>query len=81
MTPIPFVTTLVTVMAANSQFAVAVHILAMLAKSGEENVKSDCIAASVNTNADWGSSEPITVTQNDIEMAASKYGLVMPNCI
>ena len=38
-------------MAANSQFAVAVHILAMLAKSSEENVKSDCIAASVNTNA------------------------------
>jgi len=38
-------------MSANSQFAVAVHILAMLAKSSEENVKSDCIAASVNTNA------------------------------
>ena len=38
-------------MAANSQFAVAVHILVMLAKSGKENVKSDCIAASVNTNA------------------------------
>lgn len=37
-------------MAANSQFAIAVHILAMLAKSGGENVKSDCIAASVNTN-------------------------------
>ncbi len=51
MTTALFVTKLVTVMAANSQFAVAVHILAMLAKSGEENVKSDCIAASVNTNA------------------------------
>ena len=38
-------------MAANSQFAVAVHVLAMLAKFGEENVKSECIAASVNTNA------------------------------
>ena len=50
LTIILFVTKLVTVMAANSQFAVAVHILAMLAKSGEENVKSDCIAASVNTN-------------------------------
>lgn len=38
-------------MAANSQFAVAVHVLAMLAKFGEENVKSEWIAASVNTNA------------------------------
>ncbi|MEP6946420.1 MAG: Rrf2 family transcriptional regulator [Acidobacteriota bacterium] len=42
---------LVTVMAANSQFAMAVHILTMLAKSGDENVKSRYIAASVNTNA------------------------------
>jgi len=38
-------------MAANSQFAVAVHVLTMLAKSHEQFVKSDCIAASVNTNA------------------------------
>jgi len=38
-------------MAANSQFSVAVHILAMLAKSGDENVKSECLAGSVNTNA------------------------------
>lgn len=38
-------------MASNSQFAVAVHILAMLASSGEEKVKSECIAESVNTNA------------------------------
>lgn len=37
-------------MAANSQFAIAVHVLALLAKSGEENVKSDCVAKSVNTN-------------------------------
>ena len=38
-------------MAANSQFAIAVHILTVLAKAGEENnVKSDYIAASVNTN-------------------------------
>ena len=29
----------------------AVHILTMLARSGEENVKSECIAGSVNTNA------------------------------
>ncbi len=38
-------------MAANSQFSIAVHILALLAKSGEDNVKSECIAGSVNTNA------------------------------
>ena len=37
-------------MSANSQFSMAVHILTLLAKSGEENVKSDCIAGSVNTN-------------------------------
>ena len=37
-------------MAANSQFAIAVHILAMLAKSCDERIKSDYIAKSVNTN-------------------------------
>ncbi len=29
----------------------ALHVLAMLAGSGGDNMKSDCIAASVNTNA------------------------------
>jgi len=29
----------------------AVHILTMLSTSGDENVKSECIAGSVNTNA------------------------------
>ena len=29
----------------------AVHVLAILANSGETNVKSECIAGSVNTNA------------------------------
>ena len=38
-------------MAANSQFAMAVHILTMLAKSCDENLKSDYMAGSVNTNA------------------------------
>ena len=38
-------------MASNSQFAVAVHILTMLAKDSEEMVKSEYIAESVNTNA------------------------------
>lgn len=37
-------------MAATSQFAIAVHVLALLAKGGAENVKSDCVAKSVNTN-------------------------------
>jgi Rrf2 family protein len=38
-------------MAANSQFSMAVHVLAMLAGSRDDNMKSECIAASVNTNA------------------------------
>jgi Rrf2 family protein len=38
-------------MAANSQFAIAVHVLTMLAKDHEQFVKSECIAGSVNTNA------------------------------
>lgn len=42
---------LVTDMAANSQFSMAVHVLAMLAKSGEEKMKSEYVAGSVNTNA------------------------------
>lgn len=37
-------------MAANSQFAIAVHVLTIIAKGGDERVKSDCIAKSVNTN-------------------------------
>jgi Rrf2 family protein len=37
-------------MAATSQFSIAVHILTIIARSGGERVKSDCIARSVNTN-------------------------------
>ena len=37
-------------MAATSQFSIAVHILTIIAKSGEQRVKSDYIARSVNTN-------------------------------
>ena len=37
-------------MAANSQFAIAVHVLMIIARGGDERVKSDCIAKSVNTN-------------------------------
>lgn len=38
-------------MAANSQFSMAVHVLSMLARSKDENLKSDRLAGSVNTNA------------------------------
>jgi Rrf2 family protein len=37
-------------MGANSQFSIAVHVLAMLANSCNERVKSDYLAKSVNTN-------------------------------
>jgi Rrf2 family protein len=37
-------------MAANSQFAMAVHVLTLIARSGESSAKSDQIAKSVNTN-------------------------------
>src|SRR5688572_999365 len=36
---------------ANSQFSMAVHICALLARARDENVKSERIAGSVNTNA------------------------------
>jgi Rrf2 family protein len=38
-------------MAANSQFSMAVHVLTMLARSPGENLKSEYLARSVNTNA------------------------------
>lgn len=37
-------------MAANSQFSMAVHVLTLLARADGENVKSDAVAHSVNTN-------------------------------
>ena len=37
-------------MAANSQFSMAVHILTLLARAGNENLKSEYVAGSVNTN-------------------------------
>ena len=36
---------------ANSQFAMAVHVLAVLANNCDERIKSDFLAKSVNTNA------------------------------
>jgi Rrf2 family protein len=35
---------------ANSRFSIAVHVLSMLSKCCDENMKSDYIAESVNTN-------------------------------
>ncbi|MER3429517.1 MAG: transcriptional regulator [Blastocatellia bacterium] len=37
-------------MASNTQFSMAVHILTVLAQADDENIKSEKIAASVNTN-------------------------------
>jgi Rrf2 family protein len=37
-------------MAGNSQFSMAVHVMTLLARAGDENMKSEEIAASVNTN-------------------------------
>jgi Rrf2 family protein len=37
-------------MSTSSRFAVAVHILALMAAAEDEPVKSDCMAKSVNTN-------------------------------
>lgn len=37
-------------MPANSRFAIAVHILTLLARSADEPLKSDEVASSVNTN-------------------------------
>jgi Rrf2 family protein len=37
-------------MSTNSRFAVAVHVLSLMAWSGEEALKSEQVAASVNTN-------------------------------
>lgn len=35
---------------ANSRFSIAVHVLSMLSKCGSENMKSEHLAESVNTN-------------------------------
>lgn len=37
-------------MATNSRFSIAIHVLTMLAQSGDGRLKSDYIAESVNTN-------------------------------
>ena len=55
-------------MAANSRFAIAVHILTMMAWAGDEPVKSEQVACSVNTN-------PVVIRR--ILCALAKAGLVV----
>ncbi|HEY0323766.1 MAG TPA: Rrf2 family transcriptional regulator [Pyrinomonadaceae bacterium] len=55
-------------MPANSRFAIAVHILTLMARAGDKPLKSDEVACSVNTNA---------VVIRRILCALSKAGLVI----
>lgn len=55
-------------MPANSRFAIAVHILTLMARADGEPLKSDEVAASVNTN-------PVVIRR--ILCALSKAGLVL----
>jgi Rrf2 family protein len=54
-------------MPANSRFAIAVHVLTLLARAGDEPIKSDVVACSVNTN-------PVVIRR--ILCALSRAGLV-----
>lgn len=54
-------------MPANSRFAIAVHVLTLLARAGDDPLKSDVVACSVNTN-------PVVIRR--ILCALSKAGLV-----
>ena len=55
-------------MPANSRFAIAVHILTLMAHAGDEPLKSDEVACSVNTN-------PVVIRRT--LCALSKAGLVI----
>lgn len=55
-------------MPANSRFAIAVHILTLMARSGDAPLKSDEVACSVNTN-------PVVIRR--ILCALSSAGLVV----
>jgi hypothetical protein len=54
-------------MSTNSRFAVAVHVMSLMAWSGEEPLKSDQVADSVNTN-------PVVIRRMLLELAEA--GLV-----
>ncbi len=55
-------------MSTNSRFAVAVHVLSLMAWSGEEPLKSEQVAESVNTN-------PVVIRRMLLELAEA--GLVV----
>ena len=55
-------------MPSNSRFAIAVHILTMMAWAGDEPLKSEYVACSVNTN-------PVVIRR--ILCALAKAGLVV----
>jgi len=55
-------------MSTNSRFAVAVHVLSLMAWSGEEPLKSEQVAESVNTN-------PVVIRRMLVELAQA--GLVV----
>lgn len=55
-------------MSTNSRFAVAVHVLTLMAWSGEESLKSEQVAESVNTN-------PVVIRRMLLELAEA--GLVV----
>jgi Rrf2 family protein len=55
-------------MSTNSRFAVAVHVMSLMAWSGEEPLKSDQVADSVNTN-------PVVIRRMLLELAEA--GLVV----
>ena len=55
-------------MAANSRFAIAVHVLTLMAWAGDEPLKSELVACSVNTN-------PVVIRR--ILCALAKAGLVV----
>ena len=55
-------------MSTNSRFAVAVHVLSLMAWSGEEPLKSEQVAESVNTN-------PVVIRRMLLDLA--KAGLVV----
>lgn len=66
-------------MAANSQFSIAVHVLAMLAQNCDGRLKSDYIAKSVNTN-------PVVIRRllcslHDAGLVASQTGACGGSCL
>src|SRR5258708_36352635 len=55
-------------MSTSSRFAVAVHVLALMARAGEESVKSEGVAGNVNTN-------PVVIRRLLCELAHAGLGI------